>query len=89
MATEQSAKIDPFEHVEDSSHFEIFDTINWSLELGGTYKFMLLIGLASLLLLAIFIPVARRARSGQPPKGRLWNGVEAVMEFIRDDVARR
>jgi len=85
MATE---KIDPFEHVEDSSHFEFFDTINWRLELGGDYKFMILLGISALLLIAVLVPIARRARNGQPPKGRLWNGVESVMEFIRDDVAR-
>ena len=87
-ATTQAAKIDPFEHVEDSSHFEFFDTIGWSLELGGNYKFMLLLGVAALLLVAVLVPIGRRARNGQPPKGRLWNAVESMMEFIRDDVAR-
>jgi F-type H+-transporting ATPase subunit a len=81
-------KIKPFEHVEDSSHFEFFDTIHWSLDIGGNFKFMLMELIAAAILLAIFIPIARRTRNGAVPIGKLWNAAEAILIFIRDEVAK-
>ena len=61
-------------------HFEAFDlTIT---------KFMVLELIAAALLIIICVPIARRLFSGQPPKGRLANLLEAILLFIRDDVAR-
>jgi F-type H+-transporting ATPase subunit a len=40
------------------------------------------------LMLAIFIPLARRAQTGEPPRGAFWNAFESLLTFIRDQVAK-
>jgi len=44
--------------------------------------------LAAGLILVIFIPLARRAQSGEPVRGGFWNAFEAVLTFIREQVAK-
>jgi len=51
-------------------------------------KFMVLEVIGALILIAIFVPLARRARAGAAPRGRIWNLLEAMVVFIRDQVAR-
>ncbi|MHB8860983.1 MAG: F0F1 ATP synthase subunit A [Pirellulaceae bacterium] len=51
-------------------------------------KFMVLEVVGALILMAVFIPLARRLRSGARPRGRLTNLLEAMVLFIRDQVAR-
>jgi F-type H+-transporting ATPase subunit a len=51
-------------------------------------KYMVLEVVAALILVAIFVPLARKVRSGQPPRGRFWNMLEVMVVFIRDQVAR-
>jgi F-type H+-transporting ATPase subunit a len=83
-------------HVQDDTVWEFFhgQTVGLGeIDLFGLYKFqltkfMLLELLAAGLLLAIFIPLARRARSGALPTGRFWNAFESLLTFIRDEVAR-
>jgi F-type H+-transporting ATPase subunit a len=59
--------------------------------LGGEFqitKFMVLELVAAVLILAIFIPLARKIATGKAPRGRLWNFFEAMLLFMRDEVAR-
>ncbi len=51
-------------------------------------KFMVLELVAAVLMILIFIPLAWRLRGGRSPRGRLTNFFEAVLEFIRNEVAR-
>jgi F-type H+-transporting ATPase subunit a len=51
-------------------------------------KFMLLELIAAGLIAAIFIPLARRAARGGPPKGAFWNAFESLLTFIRNEVAK-
>ena len=51
-------------------------------------KFMVLELVAALLMLAIFIPIARKISTGEPVKGRFWNLIEVFLVFFRDEVAR-
>jgi F-type H+-transporting ATPase subunit a len=51
-------------------------------------KFMVLEVVAALLLMALFIPLGQRLKSGARPRGRLTNLLEAMVLFIRDQVAR-
>jgi F-type H+-transporting ATPase subunit a len=51
-------------------------------------KFMLLELIAALILLAIFIPLARKIRMGGLPKGPFWNFFETLLVFVRDEIAR-
>lgn len=52
-------------------------------------KFMLLELIAAGLILAIFIPLCRRAARGEYPKGAWWNAFETLLTFIRDEVAKQ
>ncbi len=51
-------------------------------------KFMVLEAVAGILMLLIFIPIARKIAKGEPVKGRFWNMIEAFLVFFRDEVAR-
>ena len=51
-------------------------------------KFMVLELLVAVLLVAVFVPLAWRIRGGGRPRGRLWNFFEAMLVFLRDEVAR-
>jgi F-type H+-transporting ATPase subunit a len=85
----------PFEHVQDTPEWHIFDRA-----FGGVHihlpkilgiqitKFMVLELVAAGLILAIFIPLSRRAQKGGVPKGPWWNAFEGLLTFIRDDVAK-
>ncbi len=51
-------------------------------------KFMVLELIVALLLVAVFVPLARRIRSGEPVRGRFANMMEVMLLFLRDEVAR-
>ncbi len=51
-------------------------------------KFMLIEVFVAIVLLAVFAWLGRKARSGGPPKGKIWNGLEIVLVYIRDNMAR-
>ncbi len=50
-------------------------------------KFMLIEVVVALLMAVIFIRLANRMKKTDIPKGRLWNMFEAMLIFIRDQVA--
>jgi F-type H+-transporting ATPase subunit a len=77
----------------DSRHFEIFESLGWHFTLPkiGPFqitKFMVLELVAAGLVMLCYIPMARRARSGEPPRGFFWNTFECVLTFLRDKVAK-
>ena len=51
-------------------------------------KFMILQVAAALLVILIYVPLARRIKAGGLPTGRWWNMFEGLLTFIRDKVAR-
>lgn len=51
-------------------------------------RFMLLELFAAVVVAFIFIRLADRMKDGDAPKGRVWNFFEAMLLFIRDQVAR-
>ena len=56
---------------------------------GRPTKFMILELLAALLISVAFIWLARKVGTkGERPKGKLWNMLESMVLFIRDDIAR-
>jgi F-type H+-transporting ATPase subunit a len=96
MASEKQ-EFDPFSHVVDSDHIELFDTAHITIHLPtyelpgvGTVgtKFLLMMLISAGLVLWAFLWVAKRIATGEPPKGRLWNFLEWVLLFIRDQVAK-
>jgi F-type H+-transporting ATPase subunit a len=89
----------PFEHVQDSEHWHIFDQIGGGLSIplpsfnifGHHFvvtKFMWLELIAAILAIAIFVPLCRRASAGALPRGPWWNAFESLLTFIRDQVAK-
>jgi len=77
---------DPFREAADSDHFAIFESLHIKLP-DWLSRFMVLELFAFGIILAIFIPACRRIARGGVPTGRLAHGVEAVLLFIRDQVA--
>jgi F-type H+-transporting ATPase subunit a len=82
------------DHVKDQSFFHIFDSLfgGFSVHLPNLAgfqltKYMVLELVAAGLIIAIFVPLARRAQSGEPPKGRWWNAFESLLTFVRDEIA--
>jgi F-type H+-transporting ATPase subunit a len=90
----------PFDHVMDSpaSHdnWEFFNAVfgqpvEWHLPKIGSFqitKFMILELIAAALILLIYLPLARRSRNGELPKGGWWNAFESLLTFVRNEIAR-
>jgi F-type H+-transporting ATPase subunit a len=79
------------DHVLDSYHFEFFSSLGLEVDIPQAWhitKFVILMLLASALILGIYIPIANRARTGEPPRGVFWNLFESLLTFIRDKVAK-
>ena len=51
-------------------------------------KFMVIEVIAAIVVLLLAIPLANKIAGGRIAKGRLWNALEAVLLFLRDEVAR-
>jgi F-type H+-transporting ATPase subunit a len=80
-------------HVQDAHAFHIIR--GWEIPIpqpfGNAFpitKFMVVQLLAAVLMAVIFVPLARRLGNGDSPRGRLANFFEAMLVFIRDEVAR-
>lgn len=71
-----------------------FELPRWEIRIGnyviseGLSKFMILELIAAGLVAAIYIPLARRLQQGEAPQGAWDNAFEAVLTFLRNDVAR-
>ncbi|HIQ22635.1 MAG TPA: ATP synthase F0 subunit A [Planctomycetes bacterium] len=78
-------------HVEDATSFHL--PLGAHIDLPEVFglqltKFMVLELVAAGLMVAIFVPLARRIRTGEPVRGRFANLMEAMLLFLRDEVAR-
>jgi F-type H+-transporting ATPase subunit a len=83
------AKFDPFEHVVDSNEIVIFESIGWVIHLPPPItKFMVFLVLAAVAVGAMMFWVAAKIKSGEMPKGRLWNFFETLLFFVRDKIAK-
>lgn len=51
-------------------------------------KFMILQLVVAIVVAGLFIWLGSRMKSGDAPRGRLWNLLEAILLFLRDEVAR-
>jgi F-type H+-transporting ATPase subunit a len=83
----------PFDHVLDSKTWEFVECLNWKIHLPKILglqitKFMVLELIAAGIIIAVFVPIARRARDGSPPRGAFWNLFESLLTFVRDQVAK-
>src|SRR4029077_14727166 len=80
---------DAFAHVSDTNTWEILETqgIAWHLPFGLS-KYKILMVAAALLILAIYVPLARRSQNGAAPHGAWSNCWESILTFIRDQLAK-
>src|SRR5262245_58185655 len=79
----------PLHHVMDSNHWQFFDTLGSGIDLPfGLTKYKILMLIAAGLIIAIYVPLARRARDGKPLSGPFWHAFESMLTFIRDNVAK-
>jgi len=91
---------DATSHVKDADFFHLPNGTEegWIVEIPQPFeaigiplhvtKFMILELVAALLIIAIFVPLARRIITGERPRGKFWNFFEAILMFLRDQVAR-
>jgi F-type H+-transporting ATPase subunit a len=86
--------IDPaklVKHVNDAPAFEWplgYETHLPSICGHQITKFMVLELAVAILMVLIFVPLARKAARKGPPQGRFWNMFEAMVLFLRDGVVR-
>lgn len=50
-------------------------------------KFVVLELVAAVLIAAVFIPYAKRVRTGGRPEGRFWNLIDVVVCYVKDQIA--
>jgi F-type H+-transporting ATPase subunit a len=81
---------DALEHTMDSHEIHLFTIISpHAIPLPpGITKFMVLELIAALLVLAVYIPLAKRMQTGEPPRGAWDNFFEVLLTFVRDQVAK-
>lgn len=51
-------------------------------------KFMILETVIMILLVVVFKKYGEKIKDGQPPRGKFWNGLDAFLLYLRDNVAR-
>lgn len=51
-------------------------------------KYQILVVVSAVIVAALMIPLARKVATGQPVRGPLWNALEGLLLFIRDEVVR-
>src|SRR5687767_13244502 len=82
---------DPFKKTANSGlggHWDFFETAGIEFHLPWFLsKFMVLKFIAIVVILGIFIPTCQRIATGDVPRGRLAHGVEAILLFIRNQIA--
>lgn len=64
-----------------------YEVPGWRMELQLT-KFMVLQLAAAVLMILIFVPLARKLSRGEAPRGRWYNLFEAMLVFVRDEMVR-
>lgn len=80
---------DAFTHVMDSRFWHVFESLHWEIQLPWPFtKYTILMFMAAGLILWIYLPLAKKIQTGEPPRGRFWNAFEFVLTFIRDHVAK-
>jgi F-type H+-transporting ATPase subunit a len=89
-AKHEEHKESAWDHVTDAHEVHLPGHLKLRLWTIGEFqltKFMILELIAAGLIAAIYIPLARRARSGDPVRGPWDNAFETLLTFIRNEVA--
>lgn len=77
-------------HFFENTHFAFGIKLGWFTIFGYPVptKFMIVELIAAVLIAWLVIGLAKRMQTGEPVHGPLWNAMEAVTLFIRDEIAR-
>jgi F-type H+-transporting ATPase subunit a len=81
----------PLDHVVDHSYLELplLGEIHLPVVAGiQVTRFMVMETIAALLMIAVFVPLARHAARQRVTRGKILNAFEAILMFIRDKIAR-
>jgi F0F1-type ATP synthase membrane subunit a len=84
------------------SYWPIFETLFGGFEIPLLYvpdffgkghplritKFMILEVLAAVLVVLVYVPLARKMKNGELPRGTWWNLWETLLTFVRDQIAK-
>jgi F-type H+-transporting ATPase subunit a len=82
--------VDLFHHVVDGYHISWLENFDLGFHLPSWFsKFMLIELIAAVLILIIYLPIAKAARTGQAPKGFIWNTFEVLLTFVREKIAKQ
>lgn len=82
------------DHVRDQTYFELPQILGGKIGIPEMMfgfqptKLMVLEVVAAVIVALLFIPLARKIATGERPRGRMWNLLESMLVFIRDQVAR-
>jgi F-type H+-transporting ATPase subunit a len=79
---------DAFDHVADSTYWHFFDSWPGFNLPFGLSKFIVLELVAALLIMLIFIPLAKRMEKGEPPRGIWDNFFYWMLDFIRERIVK-
>jgi hypothetical protein len=90
-AAKPAPTIDPFHHGSDSPAFELFESMHPDTFLHGIKlpkigdfqitKFHILLAVAAAIVAASLIWLGRKMKSGDTPRGILWNMLESLLFF--------
>ncbi len=88
---EASHEHSPLDHVVDHSNLEL--PFLGELELPTLFgiqvtRFMVMEGVAAILMIAIFVPLSRHAAASLVTKGKFLNIFESMLLFVRDQIAK-
>jgi F-type H+-transporting ATPase subunit a len=77
-------------HFFNNTAFSFSIKVGWFEIFGYRFptKYMILQLMAAALIAYLMIGLAKRMQTGDPVHGLLWNALEAIAQFIRDDIAR-
>lgn len=86
---------DVFHHVRDELYIEVPQFMGSKIPIEQVFgdsfsltKLMVMEVIVAVALVFVLTTYARRVRDGVPPRGRLWNFIEAIIFFLRDQVIR-
>jgi F-type H+-transporting ATPase subunit a len=91
------AEASALDHVLDGYVWPIFHELHWQVSLPsferngepyGLSKYSILMMIAAALILWIYLPLAKKIETGDAPKGIFWNLFEAILTFVRDNIAK-
>ncbi len=85
--------IDPFHHVIDNPHIELFESLGLHVHLPKIAgyqitRFHLFLALAAFLVAVAMIWLGKKMASGDTPRGKMWNMLESLLYFVKEKIAK-